>query len=376
MIQRYKQEIILLIFCLVFVVSFYFLYGLILPFVIGLIAAFAVDPLIRRIKKKVKNRNAATSLFLAGCLLIFITILVLFTSFINRDFERLSKSYSVLKTENQDKLDTVGQRVVEYITSWYDVEETKEQLKQGADTIIQEIKDIDVSTLDTESIKSGYSEIVAFFSSNDETRQQTERFGLMFILFSSIAYFVLILFQLDYFKDVKDRYFNASLQNTLSGVYADFNKSFLRYFKLRSKIVLLLSVLYFVGFLIMDLPGSILFTLLIILLSFIPYLQYVMLIPLAISCLVVSTETGYSFIILYGIVMGIFIVASIIEELVLTPKIMEKNIGMNPVIMILALSIWGYVLGLPGLLLGVPITSLMIIYFKRLYPTLINKDNG
>ena len=47
--------------------------------------------------------------------------------------------------------------------------------------------------------------------------------------------------------------------------------------------------------------------------------------------------------------------------------IMEKNIGMNPVVMILALSVWSFVLGLPGLLIGVPLTSLIIIYAKRFF---------
>ena len=48
---------------------------------------------------------------------------------------------------------------------------------------------------------------------------------------------------------------------------------------------------------------------------------------------------------------------------------MEKNIGMNPVIMILALSVWSYLLGIQGLLIGIPITSLIIIYIKRYFLT-------
>jgi predicted PurR-regulated permease PerM len=112
-------------------------------------------------------------------------------------------------------------------------------------------------------------------------------------------------------------------------------------------------------------PGMILITLLIVLLSYIPYLQYLALIPLAVGCLVLSVENEQSFLLLFGIVVGVFVSASLIEELVLTPWIMEKNIGMNPVIMVLALSVWGYLLGLPGTLIGIPMTSLLIIYIKR-----------
>ena len=139
----------------------------------------------------------------------------------------------------------------------------------------------------------------------------------------------------------------------------------MKYLKLRTKIILLLSLIYITTFIILDMPGMILITILIILLSYIPYLQYLALIPLSISCLVLSVEKDQSFLLFFGIVAGVFILASIIEELILNPRIMEKNIGMNPVIMVLALSIWSYLLGLPGTLIGIPMTSLLIIYFKR-----------
>ena len=67
------------------------------------------------------------------------------------------------------------------------------------------------------------------------------------------------------------------------------------------------------------------------------------------------------------IVLGIFILASIIEELILTPRIMEKNVGINPVIITLSVSVWSYLLGIPGLLLAVPMTGLMIVSFKKYF---------
>lgn len=76
-------------------------------------------------------------------------------------------------------------------------------------------------------------------------------------------------------------------------------------------------------------------------------------------------ETQNNIFIYFGIVLGIFMLASILEEMLLVPKIMEANNGMNPVIMILAVSIWAYVLGLLGVLIAVPLTSLIITYVKR-----------
>lgn len=117
----------------------------------------------------------------------------------------------------------------------------------------------------------------------------------------------------------------------------------------------------------MDMPGVLILTIIIAILSYIPYLQYFALIPLSVSCIVLSVENDQSFLLLFGVVLGVFILASILEEAILTPWIMEKNIGMNPVIMILALSAWSYLFGLKGLLIGIPMTSLIIIYTKRYF---------
>ena len=117
----------------------------------------------------------------------------------------------------------------------------------------------------------------------------------------------------------------------------------------------------------MDLPGFILITIFILILSYIPYIQYIMLVPVAIACLPLSIEGNHGYLFYYGIATGTFVIASLIEELVLIPLIMEKNMGMNPAIMVLALSVWGYALGIPGLLLAIPLTSLILIYVKRYF---------
>jgi predicted PurR-regulated permease PerM len=134
-------------------------------------------------------------------------------------------------------------------------------------------------------------------------------------------------------------------------------------------------MVYLPAFVLLNMPGCILFTLLIVLLSYIPYLQYIVLIPASVACLALSTEGNQTFLFYFGMVVGIFVLASIIEELLLNPLIMEKNIGMNPVIMVLSLSVWTYILGLPGLLIGIPLTSFLIIYLKRHFVTSIMKLN-
>jgi predicted PurR-regulated permease PerM len=227
---------------------------------------------------------------------------------------------------------------------------------------------MDYSQLDTESIKSGFEKLTSVFHRQKKEAETIQpSFSFTFIFFSTIGYFILILFHLDYFIKIREKYFGGKIKSIFHTIIDDFNKSFVKYFKLRTKIVLLLSPIYLVSFIILDMPGTILITLLIVLLSYISYLQYIALIPLSVGCLILSVENPHGFLFYFCIVLGIFILASIIEELILTPRIMEKNIGINPVIITLAISVWSYLLGIPGLLLAIPMTGLIIILFKQYF---------
>jgi predicted PurR-regulated permease PerM len=366
MLKKHKHEIIIALLLIGSSISFYYLYGILFPFLLGLLLAFSVNPTITRIQKLIKNRDLATTLFLAVCTGFIIMFFVFFTQYINRDFKRLNNSVIVLAADNQDRLDHTAQKVKGYVDYFYDFAELESTLKLQSDSVTTDLQNMDFSQLDTESIKEGFSQILSLLPSSEEgTPSEKPLFGFLFMLLSTLMYFILILYQLDYFTSIRKRYFSPKVKSELNIILDDFNQSFVKYIKLRTKIVLVLAVIYAVAFLILDMPGMILITLLIVLLSYIPYLQYLALIPLAVGCLVLSVEQGHSFLLLFGIVVGLFLLASLIEELVLTPWIMEKNIGINPVIMVLALSVWGYLLGLPGTLIGIPMTSLLIIYVKR-----------
>ena len=371
MFKKYKYEITVLAFITVFTIGFIYLYGLILPFIIGLLLAFASLPLIKKLQKVIKNLTAAVTAFLLSISIIVVLFFVFLVQYVNRDFQRLNTSFTTLVADNQDKLDETAQKVKSYLIDAYDFEDLTSELEHAVDSLKTSVTNPDTSGLDTESIKETVGSILSAFKSDDGVDETPEErsasWGFLGIFISTIGYFVLILYQIDYFDGIRKRYFSKKAETKLSQLYDDFDQSFIRYFKLRSKIVWLLGILYATAFIIMDMPGTFLILALIIMLSYIPYLQYLALIPLALSTMVLSIENDQSYLLLMGIVVGVFILATLIEEIFLSPKIMEENIGMNSVVMILALAIWSYLFGLPGFLIGVPITSLMIIHVKRYF---------
>ncbi len=56
-----------------------------------------------------------------------------------------------------------------------------------------------------------------------------------------------------------------------------------------------------------------------------------------------------------------------IVDWILSPKIMGSLTGMNPAVMLLSLSIWGSLLGILGMLIALPVTTLLISYYKRFF---------
>lgn len=351
-----------------FSITFYYLYGILLPFILAMLLAFSAQPVIIRIHKIVKNKRIATTIFLTANTGLIILFFVFFTHYINRDFKRLNQSFVFLTTKNQENLNQTTEKIKEYINNLYDIDQGKNLLKHKSDSIINKIKNIDYSKLDTESIKTSFEKVTAIFQSQKKNTEQLKpKFSFLFILFSTIGYFILILYQLDYFTKIREKYFGGKIKSIFHTIIDDFYQSFVIYFKLRTKIILLLSLIYTTTFIIIDMPGTILISLLIILLSYISYLQYLALIPISISCLVLSIENSQSFLFYFSIVIGVFILASVIEEWVLNPRIMKNNTGINPVIITLALSIWSYLLGVSGGIIAIPMTGLMIILFKQYF---------
>lgn len=145
----------------------------------------------------------------------------------------------------------------------------------------------------------------------------------------------------------------------------DVEDSMSNYFRGQLLIALCVGILFSIGFVIIDFPLAIGFGLFVGLLNIVPYLQAVALVPTVFLALVQAANTGGNFwwiLLAAGIV---FVVVQTIQEVVLIPRIMNKVTGLNPAIILLSLSIWGSLLGLVGMIIALPATSLLLSYYQR-----------
>jgi predicted PurR-regulated permease PerM len=100
-------------------------------------------------------------------------------------------------------------------------------------------------------------------------------------------------------------------------------------------------------------------------LNMVPYLQLTS-IPLALVLSVVySLDSGMPLWEVAVIVLFIYLVVQIIQDLFLVPHIVGKSMNLPPVGILLSLSIWGKLLGFLGLLVAVPFTCLCLVFIRK-----------
>jgi predicted PurR-regulated permease PerM len=148
-------------------------------------------------------------------------------------------------------------------------------------------------------------------------------------------------------------------------VIDDVKNAMNRYFRGQSLIALSVGIMFSIGFLIIGLPMAVVLGLFIGLLNMVPYLQTISFPITAILCLVYSADTGADFWIVFWQSMAVYLIVQIIQDLLLTPKVMGKAMGLNPAIILLSLSVWGSLLGLMGMIIALPLTTLILSYYDK-----------
>ena len=126
-----------------------------------------------------------------------------------------------------------------------------------------------------------------------------------------------------------------------------------------------MGILFCIGFTIIDFPMAIGLGIMIGIMNLVPYLHTFALIPTAILALLKAADTGQNFWIIFGSAFLVFAVVQVISDMVVTPKVMGKAMGLNPAILLLSLSVWGSLFGFIGLIIALPLTTLIMAYWQR-----------
>lgn len=360
--EKHKAYLVGILLLIVFLLVIRFVGEFVLPFVFALFLAYLINPVILKIQKKIPNRNLAITSLLVTATTLIVCILIFFGSYFVKDTKRLISAVDVFIEQNDEEIKEAQEKVGSFIDGVY-----------ASDAVQKQIGSIDsLSTEEKEKDLTGaLSSVYSFLSDPDAPSEEntSEPWNGFFMFIYTIVYLVLILYSFEYFEAKHEKYFKGRqpLNPFFKGIWFDFKKVFLSYFRQRSKVVLLSMAVFVIAFSIIDLPGAIVIGIITGLLTYATHFHYLSLPVVAIGCWVLSVETGMNFFLFFGILLGVYVLISILEETVFFERIMKSVSGLNPAVLVLAFVLWIYLLGgFIGTIMAIPLTQIILIYLGKI----------
>ena len=182
-------------------------------------------------------------------------------------------------------------------------------------------------------------------------------FGALYLFFLLLDY--------DYYTTAWINWLPRAQRNFFRRLSEDLGRNMRGYFRGQALVALSNCVMFTLGFWVIGLPMPLGMGLFVGLISFIPYVQVVGFAPAAVLALMEMSDTGRSFWGLMALVLLVYIVVQVLQDTVFTPRIMGKIMGLSSAMVLLSLSIWSYMAGIIGLIIALPLTTIILAYYKR-----------
>lgn len=343
--DRFVRGLILLLGA----VGLYFLLdalsGVLWPFFVAWLLAYLIHPLVTMLEKKCRIRYRMLSISLALLLLLGVlaTMFVLTVPHAIRQLGHLSDDmvhYAAIYLSGTD----IPEQIELFFANDFNHNTVVKLLKN--DKVMDAVR---LALNQSWSLVSGTMSIV---------------WGVVDVLMVLLYLFFLLI---DY-EDVNQNWIKIvpRAHRTMARHLAnDIKREMNAYFRGQATVAFLVGVLFSIGFLIIDLPMAIGLGMFIGLLNMVPYAQGFGFIPTLILALLKSNDTGESFWVIISLAIVVFCVVQAIQDLFLVPKIMGSTMGLRPAIILLSLSVWGTLLGVMGVVIALPLTTLGWSYYRR-----------
>ena len=326
--------------------------GVLLPFFIAWLIAYLIYPLVTFFQYKLRLKYRIVSILCALSTLIAI----------------IGAAFYLLVPPMIQELGRVQDLLIEYFSdgaSNSNVPKTlSEFLRENIDSDFITRLFKEESLLD--AIKEGVPRLWTLLS---------ESINLLFSFFTFFLVLLYIVFILLDYESISEGWTHLIPQKHRPFVVEllnDVKDGMNKYFRGQAFVALCVGILFSIGFLIIDFPLAIGLGLFIGALNMVPYLQIIGFVPTIILAILKASDTGGNFWIIIASATAVFAVVQAIQDGIIVPRVMGRITGLNPAIILLSLSIWGSLMGMLGMIIALPLTTLMISYYQRF---IINKEN-
>lgn len=324
--------------------------GVLLPFFIAWLIAYLVYPLVKFFQYRLKLKNRLLSIF---CALFIITLtgVAIFYLLIPPMISEMGRMNKLLVSYlSHGGGANIPHTLSEFIHEYIDLAAINQMLSE--ENILA-------------TIKTTLPKMWAILA---------ESINILFSIFASFIILLYVIFILLDYEAIAEGWLHLlpnKYRHFASHLVYDIQNGMNKYFRGQALVALCVGILFSIGFLIIDLPMAIALGLFIGALNMVPYLQIIGFFPTLILAILKAADTGDNFWVVIAGALAVFTIVQIIQDTLLVPKIMGKITGLNPAIILLSLSIWGSLMGMLGMIIALPLTTLMLSYYQRF---IINKE--
>ena len=319
--------------------------GVLLPFAVAWLLAYLLHPLVNFVQYRMRFKYRALSIFasLSFIVLLFYALFVAVAPSVHDEVQAF-KSVTVEFLSKNIKNSSIPEPVMEFFKEFSD--------KEGITAFLQSAGEGDLFSLCASRVKSlllGTLNIV----------------NQIFTTFIILLYLFFILLDFERMSTGWKPYVPKKWRGVVTKLWNDLVAGMNQYFRGQALVALCVGVLFAIGFLIVDFPMAIVFGLFVGALNLVPYLQLIALAPVVLLSMLKAESTGGDFWLILMSAMAVLVVVQLIQDLFLVPRIMGKRMNLHPAVILLSLSVWGHLLGVLGMIVALPLTTLILAYLRR-----------
>ena len=317
--------------------------SVLLPFFIAWFLAYLIYPMVKFVENKMRVRNRVISIVLTLIFLIAVITGVVWL-IIPPMIEQFSKLGPLITKYLQ--LNTQTNDLSRMVRDW---------IADNQEAIQDFIKQKDLVSIAQQAMPKVFSVL-----------GQTANIIISIVAsVITLLYMFFILLDYEYLTENWIRIFPKKARPFWSSLMGDVSQALNSYIRGQGLVALTMGILFCIGFTIINFPMAIGLGILIGIMDLVPYLHTFALIPTAFLALLKAADTGQNFWVILISAVAVFAIVQVIIDMVVTPKIMGSAMGLNPAILLLSLSVWGALLGFIGVIIALPLTTILITYYQR-----------
>jgi len=324
-----------------------------MPFLIAFIIAYLLDPVVDFFERRKLSRDF-------GIMIVFFLIIVAGVAFMLLVFPAVQNEFSLLIKKIPDYVDRIDAKFIPAL---------EQKLKVKVPRKLPELFGAIENNIPL------LKELGKKFASPLKNFIMKAFSGIYNLIMAVVNLFIIPVFAYYLLKDfdkiigASKKYVPYAYRAVLCRVLGDIDRVLSSFVRGQITVCLILGALYSIGLLLLKVPLALVIGISAGLANIVPYLGL---------CLGIAPALFFAFLEHQDWqhplgVIAVFVVVQFLEGTIITPKIIGDRLGLNPVLVLLGILVFGNIFGFFGILLAVPITAILKVIVKEIHNNYLKK---